>query len=1324
MDRGRLRACAVRAGRGSGAKKAPDLSVTSSQLSGAPAPGQAFARPADRQERGQEEGQGVADRGRALQGRQAQQGRPRGCIAARSRRWPSARRRRRRSRLTVPAAVAAGRYRVIACADARAEGQGGQRDATTAAASALTVVAPAVRAAGRSRHRRGSPIVTPRPAAPRRRRRRADRRPPRRPRPPPPRRPRPRPPRRRPSPFPQPPLPPADDPQDVAPDPPATGATTVAEGTEFLYTGADPIQKEVDAGTIAPPSASPSCAATCSPDGADAGTTPTRCPARASRCSTTRSSATRRPATDGGFDLAVNGGEDLVLHVEQDGFMRVQRTEDGAVAGLRRRRGRRDDALRREVTADRARTRPACRSATSDEVSDDGDGDAQRDADVRAGHRRRRWSCPTAAIAAARRPRGARHRVHGRRRTATRRCRASCRPRAPTRTPSSSASTRPSRPAPPTSRSTSRSSPTSTTSSSSRPGTIVPAAYYDEEKAAWVPSENGARDRRRRRAGGDRHRRRRRSRDRRRARRRSASTTPSGRSSLEHVRRPALAVARRGQALHAVGLQLAVRLRGPDDCDAARRGAARRRRRARSARARARSSASSTRRSASSWPSPARRSRCTTTAAACRATSEAYSLDIPLTGGSIRRGPASASTCEVTVAGREFAVSLRAGRRTCRTRSRGTARTRTAGRSRARRPRPCGSATSTGPSTSSPRAFQASFAQFGGSPVTGDRTRRRSPSWQQWERPLGTLGAGSDALGGWTLDVHHSYDPQGRVLHRGDGTRVTAEAIRSEIDTVAGVDFDDFGRRHAGHEPRPRRACGHRRRPPTAASTSPTPTRNRVVQDHAGRRRRDRRRRRQPRRRRRRRRAGRPSARARGAERRRRGAGRHRCSSRTPATRASAGSTPTGRSTPSRAAATPDDARRRRPRHRGVAHGARAASRSPPTGRSTSPSPAATASAGSPPTAGSAPRPAAARPPTRLGDGGPAVAAALDRPVRRRGRPATGRCSSPTRCTTACARSRRTARSRRWPATAARASAATAARPRRRAIGQPHGPRRRRRTAPCTWPTALHHAIRRIARDGTISRYAGTGDERRREGDGGARCRPSSPSRRTSTWRRTARVLIADAGNGRVRRAAIALPGFSDAELLAARPTTASRSTCSTAPGRHLRDGRRPHRRAPLPLRLRRGGRLSTITDGDGNVTTIERDGAGKATAIVAPGGLRTALTIDADGYLGAVANPAERELALRACRADDAPAGLLKTLTDPLGEQARVHLRRPGPADRATATRPAREVTARAHRSCRTASGSPAPPTLGREHACYESVTLANGDTRTTTTEPSGARQ
>ena len=71
--------------------------------------------------------------------------------------------------------------------------------------------------------------------------------------------------------------------------------------------------------------------------------------------------------------------------------------------------------------------------------------------------------------------------------------------------------------------------------------------------------------------------------------------------------------------------------------------------------------------------------------------------------------------------------------------------------------------------------------------------------------------------------------------------------------------------------------------------------------------------------------------------------------------------------------------------------------------------------------------------------------------------------------------------------------------------------------------------------------------------------------------------------------------------------------------------------------------RLTSITDADENITTIERDANGHPVAIVSAFGLRTALTVDANGYLASIANPAGQSVAL-----SSTPEGLLTQLTDP----------------------------------------------------------------------------
>ncbi|GAA5787216.1 hypothetical protein YWS52_35430 [Chitiniphilus shinanonensis] len=72
-------------------------------------------------------------------------------------------------------------------------------------------------------------------------------------------------------------------------------------------------------------------------------------------------------------------------------------------------------------------------------------------------------------------------------------------------------------------------------------------------------------------------------------------------------------------------------------------------------------------------------------------------------------------------------------------------------------------------------------------------------------------------------------------------------------------------------------------------------------------------------------------------------------------------------------------------------------------------------------------------------------------------------------------------------------------------------------------------------------------------------------------------------------------------------------------------------------------GLLSTVTDADGNITTIERTSAGQPTAIIAPNGQRTTFTLDANGYLASVTNPAGETT-----RMTYGSDGLMQTFTNP----------------------------------------------------------------------------
>jgi RHS repeat-associated protein len=74
-------------------------------------------------------------------------------------------------------------------------------------------------------------------------------------------------------------------------------------------------------------------------------------------------------------------------------------------------------------------------------------------------------------------------------------------------------------------------------------------------------------------------------------------------------------------------------------------------------------------------------------------------------------------------------------------------------------------------------------------------------------------------------------------------------------------------------------------------------------------------------------------------------------------------------------------------------------------------------------------------------------------------------------------------------------------------------------------------------------------------------------------------------------------------------------------------------------------GKLVTVTDGTGNVTTIQRNGSEQATAIVSPFGQTTTLSVDSNGFLSQVTDPL-----LKSATFTNLIGGLLASRTDQNG--------------------------------------------------------------------------
>ncbi|MGW6027400.1 NHL domain-containing protein [Streptomyces sp. NPDC055099] len=81
----------------------------------------------------------------------------------------------------------------------------------------------------------------------------------------------------------------------------------------------------------------------------------------------------------------------------------------------------------------------------------------------------------------------------------------------------------------------------------------------------------------------------------------------------------------------------------------------------------------------------------------------------------------------------------------------------------------------------------------GGRPL-GNRARLEISMLQTYTTTIGGWTAPvQDGLGGWSLDLHHSYDSTVHTLHLGDGSRHSAAAFSSVITTIAGTGRLGFG---------------------------------------------------------------------------------------------------------------------------------------------------------------------------------------------------------------------------------------------------------------------------------------------------------------------------------------------------------------------------------------------------------------------------------------------------------------------------------------------------------------------------------------------------
>lgn len=137
-------------------------------------------------------------------------------------------------------------------------------------------------------------------------------------------------------------------------------------------------------------------------------------------------------------------------------------------------------------------------------------------------------------------------------------------------------------------------------------------------------------------------------------------------------------------------------------------------------------------------------------------------------------------------------------------------------------------------------------------------------------------------------------------------------------------------------------------------------------------------------------------------------------------------------------------------------------------------------------------------------------------------------------------------------------------------------------------------------------------------------------------------IFIAATSDNNIRRSASPLPGYSEGLSLIA-SEDGSEVFQFNSEGRHERTYNALTGTAKYTFGYDGAGNLTSITDGDNDVTTIERDGTGKPTGIRSPYGQLTTLTTDSNGYLASVTNPAGESN-----RFTYSAGGLMQTKRDP----------------------------------------------------------------------------
>ena len=172
-----------------------------------------------------------------------------------------------------------------------------------------------------------------------------------------------------------------------------------------------------------------------------------------------------------------------------------------------------------------------------------------------------------------------------------------------------------------------------------------------------------------------------------------------------------------------------------------------------------------------------------------------------------------------------------------------------------------------------------------------------------------------------------------------------------------------------------------------------------------------------------------------------------------------------------------------------------------------------------------------------------------------------------------------------------------------------------------------NHTVRRLGPDGIVRTVAGNRTVSY-SGDGGPPTQAGTADPRGLAFGPDGTLYMATAhgttiSSDRIRRVRSALPGLIGVADIVLASQDGSGVYVFSAEGRHLRTLNALTNAVIHEFGYDSAGRLITVTDGDQNVTTIQRDANGNPTAMQSPFGQDTTLTLDAHGYLASLTNPA-----------------------------------------------------------------------------------------------------